>query len=75
MVCAFRKTMVKFTCGLGSCNSDAEKMVTIAQRTAIAMDGQELAVAGLQKGRINADWLSLSGTFSSTTLTGSWVSC
>jgi hypothetical protein len=40
-------------CGLGSCNNDAEKMATIAQRTAFAVDGQEL-----QKGRITANCLA-----------------
>jgi hypothetical protein len=52
------KTMVKSTGGLGSCNSDAEKMATIAQRTAFAVDGQEPAVVELQKGRITADCLA-----------------
>ncbi|KAM0913255.1 hypothetical protein ACQ4PT_012274 [Festuca glaucescens] len=49
--------VVKLTNGLGSCNLNAEKMAPIAQRSALAVDGQELAVAGLQKGRITADCL------------------
>jgi hypothetical protein len=66
------KTMVKFTGGLGSCNNDAEKMATIAQRTAFAVDGQEL-----QKGRITANCLAglkidaERRQFFMTTLTGS----
>ena len=49
--------MVKSVGGLGSCDLVVKKMASAAQGPTIEHDGQKLAIAGLQEGRITADCL------------------
>ena len=49
--------MVKPVGGLGSCDLYDEKMASAAQGQTFKVDGQKLAAAGLQEGRITLDCL------------------
>ena len=49
--------MVEYSGDLGSCDLVAKKMASATQSSALEDDGQSLAAAGLQEGRITADCL------------------
>jgi invasion protein IalB len=49
--------VVEPAAGLGSCNFNATELGAFAQGIELSVDGQKLASAGYQQGRITADCL------------------